>query len=372
MPKRLRARIALGAFFVFLVTTGVTEVVLTYFTYQSVAGRSDLGGWLNSWTWGWTVVLLVGPVGAGLVGGALAYYSANWALLPLSDVTRITRRIGNGAVQERVPLEGDAEITALALAVNGLAEKFQYIDEHRRSLLAEVTHELRRPLSNVQGYAEIVQQQVLSFTGEIQESASAMQRQVETLARQIDGLRILADADSGDLVLNPAAEHLADVLKLAVEGYETKALERGIVIVTDVSQSLPMVIVDRHRIYQVVGNLMDNAIAHMPSGGEIRVTASRSGRNVQVMVKDTGTGIPDSSLPHIFERFYSGDPIRSSSRGGFGLGLTVSKHIVEMHGGQIWAESQEGKGSTFYFTLPTEQKPERRLMPSWEAASPRA
>jgi two-component system sensor histidine kinase BaeS len=309
-------------------------------------------------------MLFVVPPAAGLVGGAIAYFGARRAFAPLGNITRAAHLIGNGSVAERAPVEGDDEIQELAQAVNVIAEKFQYVDEHRRSLLAEVTHELRRPLNNVQGYAEMVQQQVLSFADTIQHSTAAMHRQIEALSRQVDDLRILADADSGDLVLKQQPDDLRDVLMVATEGYERRARDHGVVITRDAPSSLPPVYVDRARIYQVIGNLLDNALAHMPDGGEIKISAAPRDSMVLITVRDTGSGIPANALPHIFERFYSADTERSRKSGGFGLGLTVARQIIESHGGRIWVKSEENKGSTFFLTVPVHDSAHNRPLPA--------
>ena len=369
MFRQLKFRAGLATFVILLLTTSAAELLFVYFIYRTdwrleAAGSGAAGGWVSEWIY----VLLLAPPAAGLAGGVAVYFGMRRALRPLESVTQSARLIGTGSVTERAPVEGADELRDLAGAVNLIAEKFQYVDEHRRSLLAEVTHELRRPLNNVQGYAEMVQQQVLTFADTIQQSTAAMHRQIEALSRQVDDLRILADADSGDLLLQRSPEHIGEVLTLATEGYEARAQERGVAIVCDAPPSLPQVYVDRARIYQVIGNLIDNALAHMPDGGDIRIVAAQKSPMVQVSVTDTGSGIPASALPHIFERFYSADTERSRRSGGFGLGLTVARQIVESHGGRIWATSEEGRGASFFLTVPVHQAPRHRLLPVPNAA----
>ena len=371
MPEHIKLRAGLVSFFIIFATTGVAELIIAYLlTYRdSDRGQISVGSVASVWTPEWAYVLAIGPPGAGLVGGLLVYLGVNRSLLRLESITRIAQQIGNGAVSERVPMEGAGEIRNLARAINRIAEKFQYVDEHRRSLLAEVSHELRRPLHNVQGFAEIVQHQVLTFADSIQQSTTAMHRQIEAMSRQVDDLRTLSDADSGDLALQRQAEVLAEVLGLAIEGYEANAVERGVAIRSDIPPSLPPVFVDRTRMYQVMGNLIDNALAHTPRGGEIFISAVDRGGDIEVMVRDTGVGIPAGILPHIFDRFFSGDSAPEPMSGRFGLGLAVARQIIESHGGDIRVESEEGKGTAFFITMPVYREAVLRLLPAADLAA---
>lgn len=304
----------------------------------------------------WLPPVIIIPLVLGAAGLVFAYMLSHQMLGRLDALTTITKRIGNGELSTRAQLDGEREIVNLGEAINILAEKLEHIDTQRRTGLAEITHELRRPLANLQGYATLVQDQVLNFANNIQGSGSAMYRQVESLSRQIDGLQLLAASDSDTLVLNREAESVSYLLRFATEGYEQRALESGIVISVDVPASMPPVYVDRFRIHQVVGNLVDNAIAHMPDGGEIRVSAEHRGSNVFVTVQDTGEGIQPEILPRIFDRFYSGQTGRGRATTGIGLGLTVAKNIIELHDGTIKVESVPGDGTTFTLSLPVASK----------------
>jgi two-component system phosphate regulon sensor histidine kinase PhoR len=145
---------------------------------------------------------------------------------------------------------------------------------------------------------------------------------------------------------------LAEIIKQAVERLRAQSDRTGLSIVLDIPDKLPQPSIDRERIEQVLINLIHNAIKFTPPGGSVTIRARQEGQDVLVSVSDTGVGIPADDLPRIFERFYKSD--KSRSGGGTGLGLAIAKHIIEAHGGRIWAESVEGKGSTFHFTLPLE------------------
>jgi len=141
-------------------------------------------------------------------------------------------------------------------------------------------------------------------------------------------------------------------LKKVVDVRQTKAEVEGITISTDLPKKLPRVKIDTHRINQVLLNLIDNAITHTPKGGVITITAIKLDKWLEIAVEDSGKGIPAEDLPNVFERFYRVDKSRARATGGVGLGLAIAKSLVEAHGGKIGVQSQEGKGSRFYFTLP--------------------
>jgi two-component system phosphate regulon sensor histidine kinase PhoR len=176
--------------------------------------------------------------------------------------------------------------------------------------------------------------------------------EVDALTQMVHELLELSRIESGKVPLRLAPTALADVVLPQVDRLRPQAERNNLSLEIDLPADLPLVLIDGLRIQQVVGNLMHNAIKFTPEGGAISVTAEveEGGADVIVAVKDSGVGIPAGELDRIFERFYKAD--RARSGGGTGLGLAISRHLVQAHGGRIWARSKEGKGSTFYFTLP--------------------
>ena len=173
------------------------------------------------------------------------------------------------------------------------------------------------------------------------------------LARLVEDLRLLAQAEGGALDLNLEPHSLEEVLSRSVEAFRARAEAKGVDVSLQVSPGLPLVILDRTRIAQVVGNLLENAVHHTPQGGVVKVSAAASGTgSARVTVEDSGEGIPTEEIPLVFERFYRVDPSRSRATGGVGLGLTIVKQLVEAHGGAIHAERTHGQGSRFIFELP--------------------
>jgi two-component system phosphate regulon sensor histidine kinase PhoR len=152
-------------------------------------------------------------------------------------------------------------------------------------------------------------------------------------------------------MLNKQPVDVVEIVNKVAESLKAQADRAGLNLNVSISASLPEAFADRDRIQQVLINVIHNAIKFTPPGGMIDVSAIADGDNIQISIADTGIGIPDDDLPRIFERFFKSDKARTSGA-GTGLGLAIVKHIIEAHGGSVWAESIEGKGATFYFTLP--------------------
>tara|TARA_B100000315_G_scaffold215101_1_gene214150 strand:+ start:252 stop:1043 length:792 start_codon:yes stop_codon:yes gene_type:complete len=257
-----------------------------------------------------------------------------------------------------VSTTGQNEISQLARTFNSMAEDLERAEGQRRSLMADVAHELRTPLSNIQGYIEAVRD------GLLQPDASTMDtihQQVLHLARLVEDLRLLALAEAGALTLTWRPESLEDVLRRAVEPFRPRAEAKGVALSLEIPPRLPLLEMDRTRIAQVVANLLENAIVHTPEGGRVTVSAEMAGPESRAMAKvivaDTGEGLPPEDLPLVFERFYRVDCSRTRSTGGAGLGLTIAKQLVEAHGGNISAESVLGQGSRVVFELPSTHPP---------------
>jgi signal transduction histidine kinase len=187
----------------------------------------------------------------------------------------------------------------------------------------------------------------------VQRYLSTVQTDIRNLSALIDDLFELAQLDAGGLQFELTPNSLRDLISDTLESMSTLAGQRGVELWGDVAQDVDPVVMAPEKINRVLTNLIGNAVRHTPAGGSITVEAWReSDRDaVRVDVRDTGEGIPPADLPHIFERFYRGEKSRSRATGGAGLGLAIAKGIIEGHGGELWVESQAGKGSTFSFTL---------------------
>jgi two-component system OmpR family sensor kinase/two-component system sensor histidine kinase BaeS len=241
------------------------------------------------------------------------------------------------------------ELGELAASFNQMTEELARADDLRRNMTADVAHELRTPLSVIQGKIEGVLDGVYPATPEHLEP---ILEETKLLAHLVDDLRVLALAEAGQLSLNRQAVDVADLLRDAQVNFGPQADDRDITLALDLPSALPPVNADRRRVSQVVGNLLTNALRHTPQGGCVTLSAATDEDMVVVSVSDTGVGISTEDLSYIFERFWRGERSRSRAGGGSGLGLAIAKQLVEMHGGSITVESAPGAGSTFRFTLP--------------------
>ena len=295
--------------------------------------------------------LLWTGIAAGIVGIALVSLLSRRALLSIGVLRGAARTLGSGHYSHRVPRIGPHEIGELGETFNSMADDIQRAERQRLNLMADVAHELRTPLSNIQGYVEAMKDGIINPSDETLES---IHQQVMQLNHLVEDVKLLSLLDAGALRLNFEKAAVSDVLKRSVRGFMTKAQSKEIRLTTDIDESIPPVRMDTARILQVVDNLLENAVKHTPHGGEITVRAGLfSPDEVFVAVQDTGDGIPDDVIETVFDRFRRSDPSRTRATGGAGLGLAIAKNLVEAHGGRIEAESRPAKGTTFRFTIPT-------------------
>lgn len=289
---------------------------------------------------------------AAAVGVVLVWLLSRRILSPVRTLSVAAGRIGQGDLSQRVQAGGRDEIGELGRTFNSMAGRLEQVERQRRNMMSDVAHELRTPLSNIQGYVEAIRDGLVEPTSETLES---MHRQVLHLADLVEDLRVLALAEAGDLRLRIEAHAIGDVLREAVEPFRPRARAQEVELSLSVAPELPHVSMDPTRISQVVANLLENAIRHTPEGGAVALTAGPGSPGmVRVTVSDTGEGIPPDDLPSVFDRFYRADPSRARATGGVGLGLTIAKQLVEAHGGTMSAQSGPEGGAVFVFELPFE------------------
>lgn len=296
----------------------------------------------------WLAGLIAG--GAALVIGLII---TRQIVAPLRRLTHAAQRIAAGDLKQRVPVESGDEAGELAISFNTMAEALARNEDLRRNMVADIAHELRTPLTILQGNLEAMRDGIISPTPP---QLDSLHHEAQSLSRLVDDLGTLSLADAGQLKLRLEATDMVDVIHRVAQGIEPQAKQGGISIMISLPDSLTRAMVDTDRIAQVLRNLLSNALRHTPPGGTIRVAAQpspQSSKDILISVADTGQGISPQDLPHIFERFYQADRSRNRSTGGAGIGLTVVRQLVEAHSGRVWVESTPGKGSTFYFTVPS-------------------
>ena len=293
--------------------------------------------------------LLLGGSVAIAIGLLLTFILSRRMTSPIGALAKAARRLGHGDLSQRVRLQGEGEVAALGQAFNSMASDLEYAEQLRRNMVADVAHELRTPLSNIQGYLEAIRDGIVEPNVTTIHSLS---EEVALLSRLVNELQELSLAEAGELKLVYQAENVGNLVRQAATLRQPQMTAKAISLSLDVPDDLPPVNIDWQRVNEVLHNLLENAVAHTPKGGTINIAAAPKGKWVEVTVSDTGEGIPAKDLPHIFERFYRVDKSRARATGGSGLGLTIAKRLVEAHGGTITAQSELGKGSRFSFTLP--------------------
>ena len=228
--------------------------------------------------------------------------------------------------------------------------RLRRLETVRRDFISNVSHELRTPLASLKALTETLQEGALEDPPAARRFLGRIQTEVDALTQMATELLELSRIESGQVPLDLKPISPASLLSSAADRMRTQAERAGLTIKVDYSGDMPLIRADLPRLEQVLVNLIHNAVKFTPPGGEVTLSALPDGQFVRFLVQDTGPGIPADDLPRIFERFYRVD--RSRSGGGTGLGLSIARHLVEAHGGKIWAESREGDGSTFCFTIP--------------------
>jgi two-component system sensor histidine kinase BaeS len=300
-----------------------------------------------------------GVLVAGLAAG-LGVLLARSISRPLSEMSQAAGRIARGDYQVRVP-PGRDEVGALAEAFNRMAEGMGSIERLRRELVANVSHDLRTPLTVIRGYLEGLRSGEIADRRSAELAFDAMHGEVLRLLALVDDLRQVASLDAHAPGLERQPVTVGELAATALGRIEPVAAAKGVSLSKQVPGDLPPVHVDPGRLGQALYNLLNNAVRHTPTGGQVTLSAGRTPVNnggagqLWLAVSDNGEGVAAEHLPHIFERFYQADPARGSqAERGSGLGLTIAQSIVEAHGGRLTAESEgvPGRGSTLTIYLP--------------------
>ncbi len=324
-----RIAIGIGLFFLFVFVAGWLGAALG-------GGAFHEGGRGRPW-FGLVLVLLVI---AFLLFGRFVRKTTR----PIGEVMDAAARVAEGDYSARAGVHGPPDVRDLARAFNRMAERLEINEEQRRNLLADVAHELRTPLSVIRAHVEGMVDGVYEPSAE---HLSLVADETGVMGRLLDDLQLLSNAEAGALRLHRERLEPDELLTSAEAAFSTQADEAGITLVVDAGEGLPAVDVDRIRIGEVLANLVSNALRHTPAGGRIALAAARDDEGVAFSVADTGEGIAEEELAHVFDRF-----ARAPESRGSGLGLAIAKGLVQAHAGTISAESEPGRGTTIRFVLP--------------------
>ena len=279
----------------------------------------------------------------------IGYLLSRRVVAPLADVIAAASQVAGGDLSARVEVRGPGDLRTLSDSFNHMAAALQVSDQQRRALLADVAHELRTPLTIIRGKLEGVLDGV--YTAD-EDSVAPVLEEVYVLERLVDDLQLLTLADAGQLQFNRQPLNLASLAQRALGLFEAEAADRTIDLSLALPPDLPPVLADEQRVGQVLGNLIGNALRYINTGGKVTVSAQTAGGEVEIAVADTGPGVAEADLPHLFDRFWRGERSRARASGGAGLGLAIARQLVEAQGGHIRADNQGGGGLRVSFTLP--------------------
>ena len=292
--------------------------------------------------------LLYAALGAALVALGLGTILARTLTHPLRDLTAAIRAMAKGDLKQHVQVTSRDELGELATAFNQMSADLDRLNLARRQMTANITHDLRSPLTVIGGYVESMRDGVLKPTPERLDTIHA---EVMHLQRLVEDLRTLSQADAGELRLNREPLAPLTLLERMAKSYTQLAAQKKVALEVQAQPNLPEIRLDPDRMAQVFGNLISNSLRYTPEGGQILLTAGQEKEALAFCVQDNGQGISAEALPYIFDRFYRADPARSQSSES-GLGLAIARSIVEAHGGSISAESEEGKGTKIRMVFP--------------------
>jgi two-component system, OmpR family, phosphate regulon sensor histidine kinase PhoR len=288
-----------------------------------------------------------------------------------ADLHEIFRAVhgaaGAATVRREVVVSGPAprilQVNAVRLAMGGEGPgsvmvlhdvtALRQLERVRTEFVANVSHELRTPLTAIQGYLETLLSGALEERENARRFLEIVLRHSERLGRLLNDLTDLSNIELGKVTLRREPVRLDEVVASVLAIIGPRAAGSRVTVSADIPAGLPIVSADRDRLAQILINLVDNAVKYTPSGGSVTVTAREREGAIEVAIADTGIGIPPADLPRITERFYRVDKARSRELGGTGLGLAIVKHLVVAHGGDLHIESEQERGTTVRFTLPS-------------------
>jgi two-component system sensor histidine kinase BaeS len=327
----------MAMFFVAVAIFSIIAATVLFWTLATALGAPDLVGNVARGV----ALLLV------LYGFALTARSLRRLAAPVGDVIEAVGRVADGDLSTRVRERGPREARALARAFNAMTSRLEAVEEQRRRLLADVSHELRSPLSVVQGSLEALVDGVHPAD---EAHLSAILDETKVLSRLVEDLRTLSLAESGALALHREAIDVGVLVRETADSFASQAEPAGVSLEARVPNGLPQVKADPVRAREILANLIANAIRYTPRGGRVSVEARAQDATIAIEVHDTGAGIAPDRVDRIFDRFY-----KSAESRGAGLGLAIAKQLVEAHGGAISAASVLGEGTTVRFTLPVDE-----------------
>lgn len=303
-------------------------------------------------------VLVLSGIGAFLLALGITWIMAQILSRPLVKMQEATRKIAVGDLETRLNIISNDEIGSLAGAINNLAEDLQRYRDTRQEFFANISHELRTPITFLEGYTKVIKDRLYDTEEEKDKYLDIIRGEALRLQHLVDDLFELAKMEEGKISLSLEWIDLAEIADNAVRKIRLKAGDKGLELNTHINNSIPLILGDGMRMEQVLINLLENAVRYTDKGG-IHINLNENSSYIYLIVEDTGIGIPETELPFIFERFYRVEKSRSRQYGGTGLGLSIAKKLVELQGGEILVSSKMGDGTRFEIRFEHEGQGER-------------
>ena len=313
---------------------------------------------LNIFTDELLLPILEGGLIALLLSLVLAFALSRWVADPLQQVVVAARNYPKGSEEMKpVSPRGPREVQDLTRAFNSMVKRVNSTQRSQRDFVANVSHELKTPLTSVQGFAQAILDETADTPEARKQAAQIIYNEAGRMHRMALDLLDLARFEAGTADLKMSSVDMGPLLRGIIEKFALQAQKAGVHLQMDVPSDLPLLIGDGDRLAQVFTNLVDNALKYTPTNGHVTLSAANVGNEMELWITDTGAGVPDEALPHLFDRFYQADPSRAGGeKHGAGLGLAIVQEITQAHGGRISVRSQAGHGTTFVIHLPLAQK----------------
>ncbi len=300
------------------------------------------------------LLLLAGLI-ALVVASLVGFLVSRSIYRPIQRVAAASRSVARGQLQQRVDVGGSQEAQELARSFNQMTEEVERQQTALRDFLANVSHDLQTPLTSINGFSQALMEDVVR--GDEQRNAyRIIEDESRRLLRLVEGLLDLSRIEAGQVQVESSPVEVRTLLAHVGELFALRAQELDVRL-TVLPSDVDDVLGDWDRLEQVLGNLIDNALRHTPPGGDVQLSARRKSRSsVSIAVADTGVGIPEEAIPHLFDRYYKSD--RPGAQGGTGLGLAIARELVRAQGGEIRVSSEQGEGTTFHIVLHSARRAE--------------
>ncbi len=303
-------------------------------------------------------VAIIGAIAAICIAGIIAYVMARGISLPIRQMKEVADAIAKGQFDKKSSIRGKDELAELAQSLNAMSdelklkiERLKYLDNVRTDFVANVSHELKTPLTSIRGFVETLEDGAINDSNNARRFLAIIKKHAQRLGNIIDDLLRLSELESGSRI-EMAELDLKGLIDEAVSGFGHALAVKQQMLSVETSGGDFTVRGDKDKLEQVFVNLVDNAIKYTKEGGRIKIQLAQTDGSVIVTVEDNGIGIPKEDVERVFERFYRVDKAHSRELGGTGLGLSIAKHIVSAHNGKIRIESEVNKGTKVLVTLP--------------------